>query len=97
MKPIETVLVVGAGTMGHGFSQIFALNGINVTLVDKNKELLDQACRWIQDNLEYMSEIKELEGQSVSNILDRIQFKTILTNMQNKLILFLRRSMKTWN
>jgi 3-hydroxybutyryl-CoA dehydrogenase len=64
--------------MGHGFSQIFALNGINVTLVDKNKELLDQACRWIQDNLEYMSEIKELKGQSVSNVLDRIQFKTDL-------------------
>ena len=78
MKPIKSVLVVGAGTMGHGFSQIFSLNGINVTLVDKNKELLDQARRWIQDNLEYMSEIKELKGQSVSNILDRIQFKTDL-------------------
>lgn len=78
MKPIETVLVVGAGTMGHGFSQIFALNGIDVTLVDKNKELLDQARGWIQDNLEYMAEIKELEGQPVRNILDRIQFRTDL-------------------
>jgi 3-hydroxybutyryl-CoA dehydrogenase len=78
MKPIKSVLVVGAGTMGHGFSQIFSLNGINVTLVDKNKELLDQARRWIQDNLEYMSEIQELKGQSVSNILDRIELKTDL-------------------
>ena len=78
MKPIKSVLVVGAGTMGHGFSQIFSLNGINVTLVDKNKELLDQARRWIQDNLEYMSEIQELKGQSVSNVIDRIQFKTDL-------------------
>ena len=73
MKPIETVLVVGAGTMGHGFCQIFALNGITVTLVDKNRDLLDQARGWIQDNLEYMAELKELADQPVSNILNHSQ------------------------
>jgi 3-hydroxybutyryl-CoA dehydrogenase len=75
MKPIEAVLVVGAGTMGHGFSQIFAFNGIDVTLVDKNDDLLGQARGWIQDNLEYMSELNELKGQSAANILDRIHFE----------------------
>jgi len=84
MKPIETVLVVGAGTMGHGFSQIFALNGINVILVDKNSDLLDKARGWIRDNLEYMAELKELEGHKVGNILDRIQFEIDLTKQAKK-------------
>ena len=29
MKEIQEVLVVGAGTMGHGFAQIFAMNHLS--------------------------------------------------------------------
>jgi len=37
MKEIKTVMVVGAGVMGHGFAQTFALNGLDVFLVDQNR------------------------------------------------------------
>ena len=30
MENIQKVLVIGAGTMGHGFAQVFALNGLDV-------------------------------------------------------------------
>jgi 3-hydroxyacyl-CoA dehydrogenase len=51
MKEIKTVMVVGAGVMGHGFAQTFALNGLDVFLVDQNRELLDRARAWIRENL----------------------------------------------
>lgn len=57
MKEIKTVLVVGAGVMGHGFAQIFALNGIDVFLMDQSRELLDRARAWIRENLEFMAEL----------------------------------------
>ena len=84
MEPIETAMVVGAGTMGHGFAQIFALNGIYVTLVDKNKKLLDQARGWIIDNLSYMIELKELENKPIKSIMDRIQFSVDLAMYAKK-------------
>lgn len=61
MKEVRTTLVVGAGTMGHGFAQIFAMNNIPVFLVDQTDELLKRARDWITDNLHYMVELGEIE------------------------------------
>ena len=38
---IETVAVVGAGTMGNGIAHVFALHGRRVVLVDVEQERLD--------------------------------------------------------
>ena len=76
MEDIQKVLVIGAGTMGHGFAQVFALNGLDVTLVDETDELLSLARGWINDNLEFMVELDELEASQVAPTLDRIQFST---------------------
>jgi len=78
MENIQKVLVIGAGTMGHGFAQVFALNGLDVSLVDETDELLSQARGWIKDNLEFMVELGELESSQVAPTLDRIQFRTDL-------------------
>ena len=68
MKEIKEVLVVGAGTMGHGFAQIFSMNNLFVWLVDENEELLKRAKGWITDNLNYMVELGEIEkGQGRAN------------------------------
>ena len=40
MREIKEVLVVGAGTMGHGFAQIFAMNHLSVWLVDEQEQFL---------------------------------------------------------
>jgi 3-hydroxyacyl-CoA dehydrogenase len=76
MEDIQKVLVIGAGTMGHGFAQVFAQNGLDVTLVDETEKLLSQARGWIKDNLTLMVELDELEGSRVDPILNRIQLKT---------------------
>ena len=56
-ETINTVLVVGAGIMGHGFAQFFAMNDLEVFLVDQSAEFLDRARGWIRDNLDYMIEL----------------------------------------
>ena len=40
---IETVLIVGAGIMGHGFAQFMAMNHLKVYLVDQTDEFLERA------------------------------------------------------
>ena len=41
------VLVVGAGTMGHGIAEVCALAGHEVTLVDIKDEFLEKAMQKI--------------------------------------------------
>ena len=78
MEEIKTALVVGAGTMGHGFAQVFAMNKIPVCLVDETDALLKRAQGWIADNLHYMVELKEIKKGQIKSTLDRIQFTTNL-------------------
>jgi 3-hydroxybutyryl-CoA dehydrogenase len=51
MNP-QHIAVIGAGTMGHGIAQVFALAGYAVTLTDNNAEILQKAIPRIKDNLQ---------------------------------------------
>lgn len=84
MKDIQNVLVVGAGVMGHGLAQAFALKGLDVYLVDKDRELLDRAEVWIRENLEFMVELNLLKPQGVENALGRITTTTDLDGSAGK-------------
>jgi len=48
---IERVGVVGAGTMGNGIGQVFALSGVEVVLVDVDADALARARETIESNL----------------------------------------------
>lgn len=48
---IETVGVVGAGTMGNGIAHVFARAGFSVILVDVEQSLLDRGLATIAKNL----------------------------------------------
>ncbi|HKP71746.1 MAG TPA: 3-hydroxyacyl-CoA dehydrogenase family protein [Pyrinomonadaceae bacterium] len=49
---IETIAVLGAGTMGHGIAQVAALAGFRVILRDVEREFLMRGLRAVEDNLE---------------------------------------------
>ncbi|MCA1613398.1 MAG: 3-hydroxyacyl-CoA dehydrogenase family protein [Acidobacteria bacterium] len=51
-RAVETVAVLGAGTMGHGIAQVAALSGYRVILRDVDAEALARAARAIETNLE---------------------------------------------
>ncbi len=84
MKEIRDVLVVGAGVMGHGFAQTFALNNLNVFLIDQSKQLLDRARIWIRENLEFMVDLDLLQPPGVEAALSKISFTTDLNGAARK-------------
>ena len=45
------VAVIGAGTMGHGIAQVFALAGLQVALTDRDEQVLERAKPRIRANL----------------------------------------------
>jgi len=77
-KTIDSALVVGAGTMGHGFAQLLAMNNIEVFLVDQSDDVLDRARCWIVDNLDYMIELGKLNTAGKEGVLSAINFTTDL-------------------
>jgi len=51
-QTIETIAVIGAGTMGHGIAQVAAAAGFRVVLNDVDRESLAQGVSSIEANLE---------------------------------------------
>jgi 3-hydroxybutyryl-CoA dehydrogenase len=51
MVDIETVAIVGAGTMGSGIAHVFARSGFHVLLFDVEQRFLDRALGQIRTNL----------------------------------------------
>ena len=48
---VETVAVLGAGTMGHGIAQVAAMSGYRVVLRDVDKDALARGVQAIENNL----------------------------------------------
>jgi 3-hydroxybutyryl-CoA dehydrogenase len=51
MASIETIAVIGAGTMGHGIAQVAAFSGFAVMLSDLDREALARGLKSIEKNL----------------------------------------------
>jgi 3-hydroxybutyryl-CoA dehydrogenase len=47
----DRIAIIGAGLMGHGIAQIFAINGHQVSLLDVNDEVLSKATENVRANL----------------------------------------------
>lgn len=56
IEDIKKIAVIGAGFMGHGIAQVFALHGFNVGLMDIKEELLPKAIETIRTNLTLKAE-----------------------------------------
>ena len=52
---INQIAVIGAGLMGHGIAQVFAVAGHKVTLVDIKPDILTHAIEAIRKNLDLMA------------------------------------------
>ena len=76
MNKIRNVTIVGAGTMGHSLSQVFAQAGYNVWLNDIKEEILTKAQSLISSNLQTFVEMGRLEKSQPATILNRIHTTT---------------------
>jgi enoyl-CoA hydratase/3-hydroxyacyl-CoA dehydrogenase len=73
---IEEVAVLGAGSMGHGISEVVALAGYSVTLRDIEQDLVDEGIENIRWSLEKLTENDVIE--SSNDVLARIDSTTDL-------------------
>jgi len=70
---IETIGVVGAGTMGNGIAHVCAKSGFNVILVEVEQRFLDRGLAAINKNLEREVERTKLTADERDAALARIQ------------------------
>jgi 3-hydroxybutyryl-CoA dehydrogenase len=75
---VKSVLVVGAGVMGHSIAQVFAQADIEVRLVDVKTEILERAMDRIRSNLGTLAEFGRVRKDRIDTILGRIQPSTEL-------------------
>ena len=52
VQTIQTIAVIGAGTMGNGIAHVFAQSGFKVSLIDVSQPQLDKAIAMITKNLD---------------------------------------------
>ncbi len=78
MMKIENITVIGAGTMGHGIAQLFALSGFQVILNDVSQEILDKAVPRIQENLHASIKHGLISPEEAEEIPERITITTDL-------------------
>jgi len=69
---IETVAVVGAGTMGSGIAHVFARSGFQVLLCDVEQRFLDRALNQIRTNLGREAAKGKLDAAEIETALARI-------------------------
>ncbi|MED1420644.1 3-hydroxyacyl-CoA dehydrogenase family protein [Bacillus smithii] len=75
---IKKIAVLGAGTMGHGIAEAFAMYGYDVNLYDIDENKLKDAKKEIEEELKLLVRSNFIEPQSVRLTLERITLFTDL-------------------
>ena len=81
MADIRTVGVIGAGQMGVGIAQVFAVAGYDVLLTDVNADALDNAKEFIGGQLHKAVERGKMEAADSSDSLARLGTTTRLSDL----------------
>ncbi|MDD3448593.1 MAG: 3-hydroxybutyryl-CoA dehydrogenase [Gammaproteobacteria bacterium] len=75
---IESVGVVGAGTMGHGIAQVFAAHGFDVRLADTSDAAVRRGLAGIENSLERLLAKEKITAADKAATLGRIGVATDL-------------------
>ncbi|MFZ1452123.1 MAG: 3-hydroxyacyl-CoA dehydrogenase NAD-binding domain-containing protein, partial [Ferruginibacter sp.] len=71
---INTICVIGAGTMGSGIAQTAAQNGFYTLLFDINEEVLTKAKIAIEKSLQFLVDKEKITATEKETIFQRIRF-----------------------
>ncbi|MFB6117589.1 3-hydroxyacyl-CoA dehydrogenase family protein [Halosegnis sp.] len=78
---IQTVGVVGAGTMGHGITQVAATHGYDVVMRDVEQEFVDDGLAAIESSLDRFVDKGEMSADERAATLGRIIGTTELADL----------------
>ncbi|MFC7166172.1 3-hydroxyacyl-CoA dehydrogenase family protein [Halospeciosus flavus] len=81
LDEIETVGVVGAGTMGAGIAQVSATAGYDVVMRDIEEEFVEGGFESIEDSLDRFVDKEKLSREEADAALDRITGTTDLNDL----------------
>ena len=76
---MEKIFVIGAGTMGSGIAQAFAVKGYEVIIRDIKDEFVDRGLAGIKKNLSKLVEKGKLTTEVMEDILSKITGTTDLS------------------
>jgi enoyl-CoA hydratase/3-hydroxyacyl-CoA dehydrogenase len=76
LENLKKVAIVGSGSMGHGIAEMLAMNGYEVSMIDINDELLQNAKEKIRWSLEKFVEKKRIRKEDADASLARIKTTT---------------------
>jgi 3-hydroxybutyryl-CoA dehydrogenase len=81
VEEIRNIGVIGAGLMGHGIAQIFAIKGYKVKLFDNDSGVLKSAPERIRNNLQTLLKMGLIGSQELGDCLNHVQLSHTLTEM----------------
>ena len=81
VEEIRNIGVIGAGLMGHGIAQVFAIKGYKVKLFDNDSGVLKSAPERIRNNLQTLLEMGLVESRELEDCLNHVQLSHTLTEM----------------
>ncbi len=71
---INTICVIGAGTMGSGIAQTCAQNGFYTLLFDINTQVLEKAKIATEKNLQHLLDKQKITAEEKTDIANRIRY-----------------------
>ena len=71
---IKKIAVLGAGTMGPGIAQTFAMGGCDIVMWTRSEATREKALASLKKNLQVFAEEDMLEGKTAEEILSHISF-----------------------
>jgi enoyl-CoA hydratase/3-hydroxyacyl-CoA dehydrogenase len=70
---IQTIAVLGAGSMGHGIAEVASLAGYNVNLRDISEEYVQEGYDQIEWSIQKLTESDQLSKDEANGVLDRLE------------------------
>jgi 3-hydroxybutyryl-CoA dehydrogenase len=80
---VSSIGVVGAGTMGNGIAQAFAVAGYPVTMTDVAQGALDRGVKTVDGSLERLVKKEKMTAAAKAEALGRIRTSTSLESLQD--------------
>ena len=74
LADIKKIAVLGAGTMGPGIAQTFAIGGYPVTMWTRSESTREKAKATLRSSLEVFAEEGEIKPEDVDTIYNRVNF-----------------------
>lgn len=75
---MNTIAIIGSGTMGNGIAHVFAQNGLKVNLIDISQDALDKGITTITKNLDRMLSKERISEEDKKHTLLNITTFTAL-------------------